>query len=58
VAVPIALWAGHFLLNLATGGIGWPLEYWTGITLLAGLTGLGLSVAFLPPALPPHLARR
>lgn len=56
--LPLALWAGHFSISLLGGGIGWPPEYWTGITLLAGLTGLGLSVAFLPPALPPHLARR
>ena len=55
---PIALWSGHFAVSHLGGGIGWPPEYWTGITLLAGLTGLGLSVAFQPPALPPHLARR
>ncbi len=58
LAVPVALWSGHFLVTWLSGGIGWPVEYWTGITLLAGLTGLGLSILLVPPTLPAHVARR
>ena len=58
MAVPIVLWLGHFLATELSGGIAWPPEYWTGISLLAGLVGLGLSVLLVPPALPAHIACR
>jgi hypothetical protein len=56
--VPIGLWLGHFLATGLSGGIAWPPEYWIGISLLAGLVGLGLSVLLVPPTLPAHIARR
>ncbi len=53
--VPLALWALHFAVTaLFPGGVAWPPEYWAGITLLAGLTGLALSLLVVPPALPDH----
>jgi hypothetical protein len=58
LVVPIVLWLGHFLATALSGGIAWPPEYWTGISLLAGLVGLGLSVLLVPPTLPAHMARR
>lgn len=53
-AVPIALWALHFLATALLGRVAWPIEYWTGIILLAGLVGLALSLLIVPPALPQH----
>ena len=58
MGVPIVLWLGHFLATALSGGIAWPPEYWTGISLLAGLVGLGLSVLLVPPTLPPRIAHR
>jgi hypothetical protein len=52
--VPLLLWALHFAQVGVREGIGWPPEYWTGIMLLAGLLGLGLSVLLLPPIVPAH----
>ncbi len=52
--VPVLLWAFHFAHVGLREGIAWPPEYWTGITLLAGLLGLGLSVLLLPPSVPTH----
>ena len=52
--VPVLLWALHFAQVGVREGIAWPPEYWTGITLLSGLLGLGLSVLLLPPTVPPQ----
>lgn len=53
---PVVLWALHFAaVALFQGGEGWSTELWAGITVMAGLTSLGLSILVLPPALPAHL---
>jgi len=52
--VPVLLWALHFAQVGLREGIAWPPEYWIGITLLAGLLGLGLSVLLVPPTVPAH----
>jgi hypothetical protein len=50
--VPLALW-GAWMGTYATAyGIGWPPELWAGVLGMASLTGLGLSILVLPPAVP------
>ena len=52
--MPVLLWTLHFAQVGLREGIAWPPEYWTGITLLTGLLGLGLSVLLVPPTIPAH----
>ncbi len=56
--VPLVVWGIHFGVTALFGGEGWAIELWAGITVMAGLTSLGLSVLALPPTLPAHLATR
>lgn len=42
LATPATLWLAWFAIRHATWGLGWPAEYWTGVTVLAVLTGWGL----------------
>lgn len=50
--VPAALWLAYFGLLTLFYSVGWTVELWAGITCLASLTGLGLSVLVAPQALP------
>jgi len=50
---PVVLWGLHFLIvPLRTGGEAWSVELWAGITIMAGLAGVGLSLLIAPPAIP------
>jgi len=50
---PVVLWGLHFLIvPWRAGGEGWSIELWAGITIMAGLTGLGLSLLIVPPEIP------
>lgn len=57
-AVPAGLYLVLFLILLATNRLGWTIHLWLGAALLAGVTGLGLSLLAAPPALPPTEDRR
>lgn len=47
--VPLLIWGSHFAgLAWLGGGIGLNREFWTGITVMAGLSGLLLSVLVTP----------
>jgi hypothetical protein len=50
--VPVLLWGAWTAVYAAAYGIGWPPELWAGVLGMASLTGLGLSVLVLPPAIP------
>ncbi len=50
--LPLVIWGLHYLMRHLTGGIALEVEYWTGITLMTGLSGLVLSLLILPPELP------
>ena len=52
-AVPVVLWLAYFGLLAAFYSVGWSVELWAGISGMAGLTGLGLTLLVLPPAVPP-----
>ena len=50
---PVVTWTIYFALLMATDGIGWVIEMWTGAILWAGLLGLALALLMLPPRVPP-----
>jgi hypothetical protein len=50
--VPLLFWSLYFFAGWLTRGIGWPPEIWTGAIVLTTLSGLGLSLLTVPPALP------
>jgi hypothetical protein len=50
--VPAAMWLSYFGLLAVAFDVGWSVELWGGIVCLTGLTGLGLSVLAVPPAVP------
>lgn len=52
VTVPMVLWLSHFGLLAARGDLGWPFVIWGGVVVLAGGTGLSLSLLALPPRAP------
>lgn len=41
--VPVALWLTYFAVLAAFYSVGWSAELWSGITVMSGLTGLGLA---------------
>ncbi len=52
--VPLTLWSLFFLVSYLRRGIGWSAELWIGAIVMAGLSGLVLSLLAVPPALPAH----
>ena len=50
--VPLALWGAWMVAYAAAYGIAWPPELWAGVLGMASLSGLGLSLLALPPAVP------
>jgi hypothetical protein len=50
--VPFIFWGLFFFASWLRRGIGWPPELWTGAIVLTVLSGLGLSLLLVPPALP------
>ena len=50
--VPLALWGAWMATYALAYGIAWPPELWAGVLGMACLSGLGLSVLVLPPAMP------
>ncbi len=51
-AVPFVLYLLYFIALLATAGTGWRVHMWLGVTVLAGVVGLGLSFLVAPPPVP------
>ena len=51
-AVPVALWLTYFAVLAVFYSVGWSVELWSGITVMSGLTGLGLATLMTlePPA--------
>jgi hypothetical protein len=49
---PTLLWGAWMVAYALAYGIAWPPELWAGVLGMASLTGLGLSVLVLPPAVP------
>jgi hypothetical protein len=56
VLAPLALWGAWLATYAAAYGIAWPPELWAGVLGMASLTGLGLSVLVLAPAVPDGVA--
>jgi len=52
VGVPLALWGAWMVAYALAYGIAWPPELWAGVLGMASLSGLGLSILVLPPAIP------
>ncbi len=50
--LPAVLWLSYFGLLAVFYTVGWPVEFWAGITCMAALAGLGLTVLVAPPAVP------
>ena len=48
-AVPTLLFALYFAYLLAGGGVWWPVHLWAGAPVLAGLTGVLISLLVAPP---------
>lgn len=48
LTVPAVLWPTWFAVYELREGLGWPAEYWTGVTVLAVLTGWGLALLSAP----------
>jgi hypothetical protein len=49
---PLLLWGAWMAAYALAYGIGWPPELWAGVLGMASLSGLGLSILVLPPAVP------
>jgi hypothetical protein len=49
---PLALWGAWLAAYAWAYGVAWPPELWAGVLGMACLTGLGVSVLVLPPAVP------
>jgi hypothetical protein len=49
---PLLLWSLYFLATRLRAGEAWAPELWVGITVVAGLSGLGLSLLMVPPRRP------
>ncbi len=58
VSLPLILWTMHFVAAQLRWGLGWSLELTAGITVMAALSGLVLSLLMAPPAIPDRLAAR
>ena len=52
VLAPLLLWGAWMAGYALAYGIAWPPELWAGVLGVASLSGLGLSVLVLPPAVP------
>jgi hypothetical protein len=50
--VPLMLYALYFYGLIRVDGVWWPVHLWAGAPVVAGLTGLILSLAVLPPPAP------
>jgi len=50
-AVPTLLYSFYFAMLLFSDGIAWTTHLWAGTIVLAGVVGLLLSYAFVPPAI-------
>lgn len=50
--LPFSYYAAFFIILQLSGGIWWSIHMWTGVSVLAGAFGLGLSFVAVPPALP------
>jgi hypothetical protein len=50
---PLLLWAAWLAAYALAYGVAWPPELWAGVLGMASLSGVGLSVLVLPPAIPP-----
>ncbi|MCY4526540.1 MAG: hypothetical protein OXB89_08010 [Anaerolineaceae bacterium] len=50
--LPFSYFAAFFVILQLTGGIWWSIHMWTGVSVLAGAFGLGLSYVAVPPPLP------
>lgn len=50
--VPMGLWAARAAVVTAVYGMGWPVAMWSGLIVMAGLLGLGLSLLVVPPGHP------
>jgi hypothetical protein len=53
--IPVALWSLHFIDGQLRWGLAWTIELSSGITTMAALSGLALSILMAPPTLPRHL---
>jgi hypothetical protein len=49
---PPLLWGAWLGVYALAYGVAWPPELWAGVLGMASLTGLGLSILVLPPAVP------
>lgn len=47
--VPLVLWLAYFGVLAMFYSVGWSVEYWSGITVMSALGGLGLAVLMSPP---------
>ncbi len=49
--IPLILWLTYFGVLATFYSVGWSVEYWSGITVMSALAGLGLAVLMtLAPA--------
>jgi hypothetical protein len=51
-AIPPVMWLAYFAILATTSTVGWPVELWSGVCVMSGLTGFGLALLVAPPALP------
>ena len=50
--VPTVLYAFYFAGLITVNGVWWPVHLWAGAPVVAGLTGLLVSVLVFPPVIP------
>jgi hypothetical protein len=52
MVVPLAIWLPYFVVFKSAYALPWEIHLWLGTIVLAVLSGLGLSLLAVPPALP------
>jgi hypothetical protein len=50
--LPLVIWGSHYIMRQVTGGLPLESEVWSGVTVMAALTGLVMSVLVVPPYIP------
>ncbi len=57
-AVPVVMWFAYFAVLRLQDDVGWSVELWSGVSVMAGLAGFGLAVLAVPAPLPARTAGR
>lgn len=58
IVIPLLIWGGFLGAAAFSVGVNWSPELTGGVTVMAAISGFGLSLLMAPPAVPTHLEAR